>query len=188
MEKPAPNRCAASEFLPAMAAASTNSSRRTASRCTRPMKPVPKIAVLIGFIAFVIRSVLDPPSSFRLLTNHDAVEKAGGLGQTLLRREQAVFMFDRQRGIVAEHPQRRDKLAPPLGPVTVAASTENPAAVALMSVRFRIEHASAWKVGWVNLRVLGMDVEDGASKYANGGDRIDALPEEMAGIEVATDA
>ena len=39
-----------SRFLPVIAAASTDSSRRTASRCTRPMKPVPKIAVLIGFI------------------------------------------------------------------------------------------------------------------------------------------
>jgi hypothetical protein len=52
MEKPAPRRRAASTFLPAIAATSTDSSRRNASRCTRPMKPVPKIAILIGFIVF----------------------------------------------------------------------------------------------------------------------------------------
>jgi hypothetical protein len=59
MEKPAPRRRAASAFLPTIAAASTDSTRRTASRCTRPMKPVPKIAVLIVFILFLFRSSND---------------------------------------------------------------------------------------------------------------------------------
>src|SRR5271157_5019242 len=108
MEKPAPRRRAASAFRPAMAATSTDSSRRTASRCTRPMKPVPKIAVLIGFIAFPIPSMLDPPGSGRLLADHDAVEEVGGLGQALFGREQAVFVLDGEHGIIAKHAQRRD--------------------------------------------------------------------------------
>src|ERR1700733_3531914 len=106
MPKPAPRRRAASMFLPTMATASTHSARRTASRCTRPMKPVPKIAVLTDCIFLVLN--LGPPGGRRLLTNDDAVKEVGRLGQTLLRREQAVFVLDGKNVIIAKHAQRGD--------------------------------------------------------------------------------
>src|ERR1019366_427447 len=62
MAKPTARRCARLLFVSTMAAASTDSNRRTASRCTRPTKPVPKIAVLICFIVFsILYPVLDAP-------------------------------------------------------------------------------------------------------------------------------
>ncbi len=42
------------------------------------------------------------------------------------------------------------------------------------------------EIGGVKLRVFGMDMEDGAFEHSHGGDGIDALPEEMARIEIAT--
>src|ERR1039458_3397671 len=157
MEKPAPRRRAASGVLPTTAVASTNSKRRTASRCTRPMKPVPTTAVLIVFLVFPI-TTLYPPGSRRLLTDYDTVEKLGRLGQTLLRREQTVFMLDGEYVIVAKHAQGRDKLAPPLRSVTVTASSKDPGAIALLGVQLGIEHAGARQVSRVNLSILGMDV------------------------------
>ena len=130
--------------------------------------------------------MLDPPGSGRLLANHDAVEESRGLGQALLGREQAVFVLDREHEIVAKHAQRGDKLVPPLGAVSVAARAEDPAAIALVGVGLGIEHAGARQVDRVKLRIFGVDVEDGAFEDADGGDGIDALPEEMARIEVAT--
>src|SRR5271169_443009 len=185
MEKAAPRRRAASAFLPAMAASSTNSTRRAASRCTRPMKPVPIIAILVGLIVS-IRKMLYPPGSAGLLADHDAVEESRCLGQALFRREQAVLVFDGEHGIVTEHSQGGDEFGPPLGAVTVTAGAEDPAAVALVSVRFGIEHAGARKIHRVKLRVFRVDVEDGVREHTDGGDGIDALPEKMAWIEVAT--
>src|SRR5580658_897722 len=189
MEKPAPRLRAASAFLPAIATASTDSTRRTASRCARPMKPVPKIAVLIAFIfffRFLMPCALGPPSGRRLLTNNDAVEEVRSLGQSFFRREQTVFMLDREHVIIAKHTQGRNQFSPPLGAVTVAAGTEDPAAVPLLGIWLGIEHAGARQIHGVELRVLGMYVKDSAFQYAHGGDGIDTLPEEMAGIEIAT--
>src|ERR1035438_4086574 len=145
--KPAPRRCAAAAVLPAMAAASTNSTRRKASRCTRPIKPVPKIAVRIDFIALASSyfpsthvacstPLLNPPRSARLLADHDAVEEIRGLSQALFGREQTIFVLDGEHGIVTKHAQRGDKFGPPLGAVTIAAGAEDPAAFALLRVGF----------------------------------------------------
>src|ERR1035438_1255134 len=184
MENPEPKRPAASPFLPAIATASTNSNRPTASRCTRPMKPVPMIAALIVLIP--IRSASDPPRGTRLLANHNAVEKISCLRQSFFRRKQAVFMLDRQNMIVTKHPQRRDKLAPPLRAVTVTAGAKDPAALALFGVPLGIKHPGARQVRRKDLRVFRMNMKDRVLKHADGGDRIDTLPEKVARVEVAT--
>src|ERR1039457_1333973 len=113
MEKPAPSRRAASAFLPAIAAASTDSVRRTASRCTRPMKPVPKIAVLICLIVVSLSLPvpqyasmypnLGPPGSTRTFADHDAIEKNSCLGQSLFWRQQTVLVLDGNDVVVAKH-------------------------------------------------------------------------------------
>src|SRR5450755_1110246 len=104
MPKPVPRRCAAAALRPEIATASTDSTRRTPSRCTRPMKPVPKIAVLIDFI-FNVPCGLGPPCGGWLLTNDDAVEEICGFGQALFRREQAVFMLNGEDVVVTKHSQ-----------------------------------------------------------------------------------
>src|SRR5689334_6193558 len=118
-ENPSPSWRAASSRRPTMAATSTPGTRRTPSRCTRPMNPVPKIAVLIGFIA-VLCGGLCPPSGGRLLANNETVEEGGGFCQALRRREQAVFVFDGEHVVVAEHAQSRDEFRPPLAAVPIA--------------------------------------------------------------------
>ena len=97
-------------------------------------------------------------------------------------------MLDGEHVVVAEHAQRGDEFLPPLGAVAVAAGAEDPAAVGFVGVGLGVEHAGARQVGRVDLRVLGVDVEDGVLEHADGGDGIDVLPEHVAGIEIAADA
>src|SRR5579864_4388692 len=156
MAKPAASRSAVCAFRPTTAAASTDSTRRTASRCTRPIKPVPKIAVLIAFI----RVPSGPPHSCRLFAHHDLVEKVCCLRQTFTGREQAVFMLDRYNVVVAEHAECGDELAPKLNSMAIAAGAEDPRAVAFVGVRFGVKDAGAHHVCWVQLGTLCMHVKD----------------------------
>src|SRR5580693_244525 len=70
-----PNASAAPALRPAMAAISTCSTRRSASRCTRPMKPVPMMAVRIGLVIVICDSglilLLDPGELAILCGNVD---------------------------------------------------------------------------------------------------------------------
>src|SRR5580704_12691810 len=163
---------------------------RTRGNFDPALTPVPKMPFLLGFIVFPAHACstlrLDPPGSARLLANHDGVEEVRGLHQSLFRREQTVFMLDGEHRIVTKHAQSGDELSPPFGSVTVAAGAEDPAAFALVVVGFGIEHAGTRKVGRVKLGVFGVGVENCALEYADGANRIDTLPEEMARIEVAT--
>ena len=43
------------------------------------------------------------------------------------------------------------------------------------------------QIAVVDLGVLGVDVKDGVAQHADGGDGVDALPEHVAGVEVAAD-
>src|SRR5579864_7493661 len=144
MAKPAASRSAVCAFRPTTAAASTDSTRRIASRCTRPIKPVPKIAVLIAFI----RVPSGPPCGRWLLAHHDVVEKIRCLCEAFSGREQAVFMLDRDNVIVAEHAECGDEFAPKLHPMAVSAGAEDPRAVAFVGIGFRVEHTRAHHVRW----------------------------------------
>jgi type 1 glutamine amidotransferase len=95
-------------------------------------------------------------------------------------------VLDGENVIVGKHSQGRNQLAPPLRAVAIAAGAEYPTAVALLSIGLGVEHAGARQVGGINLRVFGVHMEDRAFEHAHGREGIDILPEEMTGIEVAT--
>ena len=94
-------------------------------------------------------------------------------------------MFDRKHIIVAEHSERLGKLFPPLGAMAITAGAEDPSAVSLISVGLRVEYPRQRQIGRIQLRVLGMNVEDRVTKNSDGRDWIDTLPEHVAGIVVA---
>src|SRR5258706_6797936 len=71
--------------------------------------------------------------------------------------------------------------------MAIAAGAENPGAVALVGIFLSVEHAGLRKIRFVNLRVLGMHVEDRVAQNADGLDGVDGLPEHVAGIVVASD-
>src|SRR3954468_24333393 len=156
--KPAARRSSVPALRPTIAAASTDSTRCTASKCTRPMKPLPNIAVRVTVIE--VPTCLGPPRGRRLLAHHDVVEEVRGFRQALAGREQAVFVFDRDYIIVAEHSQRGDQFTPKLHAVTVAAGAENPCAVAFLCVRLSIEHARAHHITRIQLGIFRVNVKD----------------------------
>src|ERR1019366_8423911 len=96
-------------------------------------------------------------------------------------------MLDRKHIIVSKHSQRRYKLAPPLRAMTIADGAENPRAIALVRIRFRIEDAHRRKIALEDLRVFRVDMENRIAQYANSGDRIDSLPEHVARVVIAPD-
>src|SRR6185312_7175669 len=57
-----------------------------------------------------------------------------------------------------------------------------------VGIGFGIENAGTWQIGRIKLRVLGVDVKNGVAEKTDGGNGVDVLPEEMAGIEVAADS
>src|ERR1700733_9617064 len=96
-------------------------------------------------------------------------------------------MLDREYIIVSVHPQRRNKLAPPLSPMSIPDGAENPRAIALVGVLFRIEDARCREVALVDLSVFRVDMKNRIPQYANGGYRVDSLPKHMARIVIAAD-
>ena len=69
--------------------------------------------------------------------------------------------------------------------VAVAAGAEDPGAVALVGIALGIQHAGERQVALVDLRILGVNMIDAVVQHADGGDRIDALPEHMARVVIA---
>src|SRR5262249_21130207 len=96
-------------------------------------------------------------------------------------------MFDGEHIVVPKHPQRGDQLTPPLRAVAISTCAKDPGAIAFFRVRLRVENAAALQINWIELRVLGMHMENGVCQHANGADGVDCLPEKMARIKVATD-
>src|SRR5206468_7298020 len=60
--------------------------------------------------------------------------------------------------------------------------------ISLVCIFLRIENAGLRKIEVVDLGVLRVDVEDCVTQDSNGFDRVDALPEHVAWILIATDA
>ncbi len=71
--------------------------------------------------------------------------------------------------------------------MAIADSTENPGAVLLIPIVLRVEVAVDIGIHRVEAGILRMDVMDCPRKCANGFDRIDPLPEKMAGVKIRTD-
>src|SRR5205809_8100041 len=63
------------------------------------------------------------------LREHNALQKANGFLQSLALRHQAVFVLDRERAVIAAHPQHRDKVAPEMAWIAETDGAENPGAV-----------------------------------------------------------
>ncbi len=94
-------------------------------------------------------------------------------------------MLDADGAVVADHAQGREEVVPPREVVAVAAGPENPRAVELVAVVLGVEHAVDFGVLFVHLCIFGVDMEDRfAAERAHGFDWIDALPEEVAGVEI----
>src|SRR5665213_940416 len=71
--------------------------------------------------------------------------------------------------------------------MAIADGAENPRTIALVGVFFRIEDSRHGEIPRVHLSVFRMYVKDAIPQHADGGDGVDALPEHMAGIVIATD-
>src|SRR5258708_22207129 len=71
--------------------------------------------------------------------------------------------------------------------MAISAGPEDPCPVALVGVFLGVEYAGLRKIGFVNLRVLGMHVEDRVAQNADCLDGIDSLPEHVARIVIASD-
>src|SRR5690349_425368 len=93
---------ALSAEVAASSTTSTFSTRRRASRCTRPMKPVPITAVRI-------RLTSNPPGRGGLFLDHQLAQQRGRLAQAFVGRHQAVFMLDREHIVIAIHAQGGDE-------------------------------------------------------------------------------
>ena len=89
--------------------------------------------------------------------------------------------------VVTANAEGGDKFAPPLTTVSVAAGAKEPAALAHLRVRFRIEYAGQREILRVELSVLRVNVEDGVAEQEYSGEGVDILPEEVARIKVAAD-
>ena len=85
-------------------------------------------------------------------------------------------MLDREYVIVAKHPQCGDKLFPPLRAMSIAAGAKYPSTIPLIGVGLSVEYSCPRQISWVELRVLGMNVEDRLAKNSDGCIWIDALP------------
>src|SRR5262245_31394042 len=96
-------------------------------------------------------------------------------------------MLHRKRAVIANHAESRDKAAPEMPRVTIADGAENPGAIGLIAVMARIKHAVDFRIPFMNRQVFGVDMPDRAFEGPNGGARIDALPEQMRGIEIGAD-
>ena len=95
-------------------------------------------------------------------------------------------MLDGEYVVITDHLEGRNQVGPKLAPVAVADGTEQEGAVFLVAVGLRIQDAVDHIIHVIHFRVFGVAMEDSLTQYANGGAGIDALPEHMTGIEVAT--
>ena len=96
-------------------------------------------------------------------------------------------MLDGDGVVVADHAQRAHHVLPNLVVVTVAHGAEDPGAVDFVAVVLGVQHAVGLGVDLVDLGVLGVEEVDGLAQVADGVDRVNALPEQMRGIEVRAD-
>jgi hypothetical protein len=96
-------------------------------------------------------------------------------------------MLDRKYVIVTEHAKSGDEFFPPFLAMTVAAGAEDPTTIPLVRIFLGVEHTGERQIAIVDLRVFGVHVEDGVAQDTNRRNRIDTLPEHVAGIVVAPD-
>src|SRR3954452_1179066 len=98
-------------------------------------------------------------------------------------------MLDAHCVVVPGCPKCAHDVPPDLLALSVPNRAKRPRPVRDAGVALRVEHAVTGDVGAVEVRVLGMDVEErvGTTQLPDGVDGIDSLPEEMARVEVGAD-
>ena len=96
-------------------------------------------------------------------------------------------MFNGDDVVVADEAKGGGDVAPGLFVVAEADGAEGPCSVCDLIVGFVVVAAVDIDVDGVDVAIFSMDVVDGFAEGADGGDGIDTVPEEVAGIEVATD-
>ncbi len=96
-------------------------------------------------------------------------------------------MFNGDDAVIARLAQLAENSAPGVLAVAVTHGAENPRALVDAVEGRGVQDAVDRRVVGVDGGVLGMEVVDGALERPDGGDDVDALPEEVGGIEVRAD-
>src|SRR2546421_1672116 len=120
---------------------------------------------------------------------HDLTQEGDAFAKAFVDREKGVLMLDRERALIARQTERRQDALPLDLAMSVADRPENPGAEPDLVQRRRVQNAVASRVDRVDGGVLGVDVVESAGPTQLGyrNRNIDALPEEVAGIEVGAD-
>src|SRR5439155_26958745 len=90
--------------------------------------------------------------------------------------------------VIPVHAHRGDEFRPPLSTVSVTAGAEDPGAILLVGIKLSVEHARRRQVAAVNLRVFCVYMENRIAEHPYRRDRVDALPEHVAGVVIATES
>ena len=109
------------------------------------------------------------------------------MGKTLVLVHEGVLMLDGHHLVIADKAEVGDDLAPEVETVAVADRAEDPRAVDLVTEGLGVKHAVDGGVVLVDLGILGVEVVDGTLQRADSGNGVDALPNEVRGVEVRTD-
>ena len=109
------------------------------------------------------------------------------MGKTLVLVHEGILMLDGHDLVVADKTQIGDDGAPEIESVAVADRAEDPSAVDLIPEGFGVKNAVDGNVVLVDLGVLCVEVVDRTLKRADGGNGVDALPDQVGGVEVGTD-
>lgn len=96
-------------------------------------------------------------------------------------------MFNGDDAVIARLAQLAENSAPGVLAVAVTHGAENPRALVDAVEGRGVQDAVDRRVVGVDGGVLGMEVVDGALEGPDGGDDVDALPEEVGGVEVRAD-
>src|SRR5207245_6189296 len=129
-----------------------------------------------------------PPHRARRLLQEHALEELDCLAETFGGGGEAVLVLDAEGAVVAGDSERADEIAPELLVLAVADAAERPRPLVVAGVVLRVEDAVEGDVRPIEIDVLRVDVEErvGAAERAHCLKRIDALPEEVARVEVRT--
>lgn len=130
---------------------------------------------------------LHPGGGTGRLGDDDLLKEGGGLTEALGSSHQGIFVFDADGTVIASEAQGGDDLLPGFGTVAVAAGAEEPGTLFFLGVRLGVQNSDDARVHVVDFAVLGVNVEDRVAEHANGVGRVDALPPQVAGIEVDAD-
>ena len=129
-----------------------------------------------------------PADSSRLILCHnDRSENRDSLAKSLVNGHDAVLVLDGDSSVVAAEAEVGDNVSPVRLVVTESDCAEYPRAVKLVAVMLGIENTVLCGVVLVDLGILRVEVIDRALELADSGNGIDALPQQMGGVEVCAD-